>query len=132
MSQVIVVASGKGGTGKTTVARIVGKIYKRLGVLSSGQLIECTRRDLVSQYVGATAPLVQQKVQEAMGGILFIDEAYTLCRDDNDSFGKEAIEALLTDIENHRDKFMVILAGYSAEMGKFMDQNQVLRSRIPT
>ncbi len=124
--------TGNAGTGKTTVARIIGRIYKRLGVLSTGQLVECTRRDLVSQYVGATAPLVQQKVKEAMGGILFIDEAYTLCRDDNDTFGKEAIEALLTDIENHRDNLMVILAGYSVEMERFMDQNQGLRSRIPT
>ena len=123
---------GNAGTGKTTVARILGKIYKRLGVLPSGQLIECTRRDLVSQYVGATATKVAEKVKEAMGGILFIDEAYTLCKDDNDSFGREAIDALLTDIENHRDNLMVILAGYADDMSKFMDQNQGLRSRIPT
>ncbi len=123
---------GNAGTGKTTVARIIGKIYKRLGVLPVGQLVECTRRDLVSQYVGATAQKVAEKVKEAMGGILFIDEAYTLCKDDNDTFGKEAIDALLTDIENHRDNLMVILAGYSNDMNKFMDQNQGLRSRIPT
>lgn len=123
---------GNAGTGKTTVARIIGKIYKRLGVLPSGQLIECTRRDLVSQYVGATSQKVADKVKEAMGGILFIDEAYTLCKDDNDTFGREAIDSLLTDIENHRDSLMVILAGYSADMSKFMDQNQGLRSRIPT
>lgn len=123
---------GNAGTGKTTVARIIGKIYKRLGVLPSGQLIECTRRDLVSQYVGDTAQKVAAKVKEAMGGILFIDEAYTLCKDDNDTFGREAIDALLTDIENHRDCLMVILAGYSEDMNKFMDQNQGLRSRIPT
>ena len=123
---------GNAGTGKTTVARIIGKIYKRLGVLPSGQLVECTRRDLVSQYVGATAQKVADKVKEAMGGILFIDEAYTLCKDDNDTFGREAIDALLTDIENHRDCLMVILAGYSENMDHFMDQNQGLRSRIPT
>ena len=123
---------GNAGTGKTTVARIIGKIYKRLGVLPTGQLVECTRRDLVSQYVGATSQQVAAKVKEAMGGILFIDEAYTLCKDDNDSFGREAIDALLTDLENHRDNLMVILAGYSEDMQKFMDQNQGLRSRIPT
>lgn len=123
---------GNAGTGKTTVARIIGKIYKRLGVLPKGQLVECTRRDLVSQYVGATSQKVAEKVKEAMGGILFIDEAYTLCKEDSDSFGREAIDALLTDIENHRDNLMVILAGYGPDMQKFMDQNQGLRSRIPT
>ncbi len=123
---------GNAGTGKTTVARIIGKIYKRLGVLPEGQLIECTRRDLVSEYAGATAQKVAEKVKEAMGGILFIDEAYTLCKEDSDTHGREAIDALLTDIENHRDSLMVILAGYSKEMSKFMDQNQGLRSRIPT
>ena len=123
---------GNAGTGKTTVARIVGKIYKRLGVLPTGQLIECTRKDLVSQYVGATSQKVADKVKEAMGGILFIDEAYALCKDDNDTYGREAIDALIADIENHRDNLMVILAGYSNDMDKFMDQNQGLRSRIPT
>ncbi|MCR5321530.1 MAG: AAA family ATPase [Lachnospiraceae bacterium] len=123
---------GNAGTGKTTVARIIGKIYKRLGVLPKGQLIECTRRDLVSEHVGGTALKVEAKVKEAMGGILFIDEAYSLCKDDGDNFGHEAIDALLADIENHRDSMMVILAGYSDDMNKFMDQNQGLRSRIPT
>lgn len=123
---------GNAGTGKTTVARIIGKIYKRLGVLPSGQLVECTRRDLVSEFVGATAQKVADKVKQAMGGILFIDEAYTLCKDDNDAVGREAIDALLTDIENHRDCLMVILAGYTSDMNNFMNQNQGLRSRIPT
>ncbi|MBR3043693.1 MAG: AAA family ATPase [Oscillospiraceae bacterium] len=124
--------TGNAGTGKTTVARILGKIYKRLGVLPKGQLIECSRKDLISNIYGATDKQVSEKVKEAMGGILFIDEAYSLCRDDNDTYGKEAIETLLKEIEDHRDSFMVILAGYGPEMDTFLDKNQGLRSRIPT
>ena len=124
--------TGNAGTGKTTVARILGRIYKRLGVLPKGQLIECSRKDLISNIYGATDKQVSAKVKEAMGGILFIDEAYSLCRDDNDTYGKEAIETLLKEIEDHRDSFMVILAGYGPEMDKFLDKNQGLRSRIPT
>ena len=124
--------TGNAGTGKTTVARILGRIYKRLGVLPKGQLIECSRKDLISNIYGATDKQVSEKVKEAMGGILFIDEAYSLCRDDNDTYGKEAIETLLKEIEDHRDSFMVILAGYGPEMDKFLDKNQGLRSRIPT
>lgn len=124
--------TGNAGTGKTTVARILGKIYKRLGVLPKGQLIECSRKDLISNIYGATDKQVSEKVKEAMGGILFIDEAYSLCRDDSDTYGKEAIETLLKEIEDHRDSFMVILAGYGPEMDKFLDKNQGLRSRIPT
>jgi len=123
---------GNAGTGKTTVARIIGKIYKRLGVLPTGQLIECTRRDLVSEYKDDTPQKVAEKVREAMGGILFIDEAYSLCSDDNDTAGDQAIKELLVDMENHRDSLMLILAGYSKEMNRFMDQNQGLRSRMPT
>lgn len=126
------VFKGNAGTGKTTVARIIGKIYRRLGVLSGGQLIEVTRRDLVSEYVGKTAIQVRDKVKEAMGGILFIDEAYSLCKDDQDTYGQEAIDALVADIENHRDSLMVILAGYSNDMDKFLDKNQGLRSRLST
>ncbi|MCR4653071.1 MAG: AAA family ATPase [Eubacterium sp.] len=123
---------GNAGTGKTTVARLIGKIYKKLGVLPGGQLVECTRKDLVSEYRGGTAQKVDAKVKEAMGGILFIDEAYTLCQGNEDTFGLEAINTLLADIENYRDNLMVILAGYSYEMERFMDNNQGLRSRIPT
>lgn len=126
------VFKGNAGTGKTTVARIIGKIYKNLGILPNGTLVECTRRDLVSEFVGKTAKQVQDKVKQAMGGILFIDEAYTLCKDDNDSFGQEAIDALVADIENYRDNLVVILAGYSEDMDKFLNKNQGLRSRLAT
>ncbi len=127
------VFTGNAGTGKTTVARLIGRIYKRLGVLPKGQLIECTRKDLISDIYGQTAKLVSAKVREAMGGILFIDEAYALCKDpDNDSYGKEAVDTLIAEMENHRDSFMVIFAGYGADMDKFLDVNQGLRSRIPT
>ncbi len=126
------VFKGNAGTGKTTVARIIGKIYKNLGILPNGNLIECTRRDLVSEFVGKTSKQVGDKIKQAMGGILFIDEAYALCKDDNDSFGQEAIDALVADIENYRDNLMVILAGYSEDMDQFLNKNQGLRSRLST
>jgi replication-associated recombination protein RarA len=125
------VFKGNAGTGKTTVARIIGKIYKNLGILQNGDVfIECTRKDLVSGFVGQTAKCVEAKVKEAMGGILFIDEAYALCKDENDSFGQEAVDALVADIENYRDNLMVILAGYSTDMDKFLSKNQGLSSRL--
>ncbi|MBE5949634.1 MAG: AAA family ATPase [Lachnospiraceae bacterium] len=125
------VFKGNAGTGKTTVARIIGKIYKRLGVLSEGQLIEVSRSDLVADIVGGTAKQVTAKIKEAMGGILFIDEAYALCTDEYDTFGKEAINTLVAEIENHRDALMVIIAGYSDDMDKFLAKNQGLKSRFP-
>lgn len=96
------VFKGNAGTGKTTVARIIGKIYKALGVLPSGHLVECGRSDLVAEYVGQTAAKVKAKVKEARGGILFIDEAYTLSSGGAGDFGKEAIDTLVADIENYR------------------------------
>lgn len=124
--------AGNAGTGKTTVARIVGGIYKALGILPQGdKLVEVGRADLVAGYVGQTAPKVIAKVDEAMGGVLFIDEAYALSQGSKDSFGQEAIDTLVAQIENHRADFMVILAGYSQDMDKFLSTNQGLASRFP-
>ncbi len=125
------VFSGSPGTGKTTVARIIGKIYARLGVLSKGQMIECSRADLVSDVVGGTAKQTHAKVEEARGGVLFIDEAYSVCRDKYDSFGIEAIDTLTADIYNYRDDLLVILAGYDKEMDEFMSKNPGMKSRVP-
>ncbi len=123
--------TGNPGTGKTTVARIVARYLKAMGALSGGQLVEVTRADLVGQYVGHTAPLTQKAIQSAMGGVLFIDEAYSLYRGRDDSFGLEAIDALVKGMEDHREELVVILAGYSREMEEFLTANSGLRSRFP-
>jgi SpoVK/Ycf46/Vps4 family AAA+-type ATPase len=126
--------SGNPGTGKTTVAEMLGKIYSTLGLLPQGQVISVTRSDLVAEYTGQTAPKVAEAVRKALGGILFIDEAYTLKRSslgESDSFGQEAIDALLTYMEQHRGNLLVITAGYPAEMKIFLDSNPGLASRLP-
>lgn len=123
--------TGNPGTGKTTIARIVAKYLKAIGVLSSGQLREVSRSDMVGQYVGQTAKLTTELITSAIGGVLFIDEAYSLCRDKNDIFGLEAIDALVKGIEDHRDNLVVILAGYSDEMAEFLKTNPGLKSRFP-
>ncbi len=123
--------TGNPGTGKTTVARLAARYLKAIGVLTGGQLVEVTRGDLVGQYVGHTAPLTHKAIQSAMGGVLFIDEAYSLYRGRDDSFGLEAIDALVKGMEDHRDKLVVILAGYSREMEAFLSANSGLRSRFP-
>lgn len=123
--------TGNPGTGKTTIARIVAKYLKAIGILSSGQLREVSRSDLVGQYVGHTAKLTTEVINSAIGGVLFIDEAYSLCRDKKDIFGLEAIDALVKGIEDNRDNLVVILAGYSDEMDEFLKTNPGLKSRFP-
>ena len=123
------VFSGNPGTGKTTVARILGKLYKEIGILSTGQMIETDRSGLVAGYVGQTAIKTQKKIQEAMGGVLFIDEAYTLNQKD-ESFGQEAIDTILKAMEDHRDEFVVIVAGYTELMKDFIESNPGLKSRF--
>lgn len=122
---------GNPGTGKTTVARILGKLFKEVGVLPKGHLVEVERADLVGEFIGHTAQKTRDQVKKALGGILFIDEAYSLARGGEKDFGKEAIDALVKGMEDHRGILILILAGYQDEMDWFIETNPGLRSRFP-
>jgi len=122
--------SGSPGTGKTTVARLIGRLFKAMNILRKGHVVEVARQDLVAEYIGQTAVKTQKKIDEAMGGLLFIDEAYTLARGHENDFGREAIDTLVKSMEDHRDHFIVILAGYKNEMTGLLKLNPGLESRF--
>jgi probable Rubsico expression protein CbbX len=123
--------TGAPGTGKTTVAGRVGNVLHRLGYLRKGHLVVATRDDLVGQYVGHTAPKTKEMIKRALGGVLFIDEAYYLHRPENErDYGQEAVEMLLTAMETHRDDLVVILAGYADRMDAFFNSNPGIHSRV--
>ncbi len=122
---------GNPGTGKTTVARIVGRLFKEIGVLQKGHVIEVERADLVGEYIGHTAQKTREQTKKALGGVLFIDEAYSLARGGEKDFGKEAIDVLVKAMEDQKDNLILILAGYRDEMDWFLQTNPGLRSRFP-
>jgi SpoVK/Ycf46/Vps4 family AAA+-type ATPase len=124
------VFSGNPGTGKTTVARVLAEVYRDLGMLSSGHLVEVGRADLVASYIGQTAPKVTEVVERSLGGVLFIDEAYSLFNGSERDFGREAVATLIQLMETHRDNLIVVMAGYPSEMYDLVDSNPGVRSRI--
>ncbi|AFV11595.1 stage V sporulation protein K [Thermacetogenium phaeum DSM 12270] len=122
---------GNPGTGKTTVARIMGKLFRSMGVLSRGHLVEVERADLVGEYIGHTAHKTREQIKRALGGILFIDEAYSLARGGEKDFGKESIDVLVKAMEDQKENLVLILAGYKREMEWFLRSNPGLYSRFP-
>ena len=125
------VFKGNPGTGKTTMARLLARLYKEMGILQKGHLIEVERADLVGEYIGHTAQKTKEQVKKALGGILFIDEAYSLARGGEKDFGREAIDVLVKAMEDYKNDFILILAGYRQEMNDFMTSNSGLESRFP-
>jgi len=126
------VFTGAPGTGKTTVARIIARLFYNLGILPKDTVSEVSRPDLVGRYIGETEEKTSTAIRNAMGGVLFVDEAYQLAKaGSTNDFGKEAIETFITELENNRDKFVAIFAGYTDDMNDFLEANEGLRSRIP-
>ena len=125
------VFKGNPGTGKTTVARILGRLFREAGILPKGHLQEVERADLVGEYIGHTAQKTREQIKKSLGGILFIDEAYALARGGEKDFGKEAIDTIVKGMEDFKDNLVIILAGYKDEMDWFMETNPGLRSRFP-
>ena len=122
---------GNPGSGKTTLARYLARLYKEMGILSKGHLIEVERADLVGEFVGHTAQKTKEQVKKSLGGLLFIDEAYSLCRGGEKDFGREAIDVLVKAMEDHKNDFVLVLAGYNKEMDQFLRSNPGLYSRFP-